>query len=52
MCVVTDTASVLGDGGIFYLYARKKFGWDEQQYSKFQTLVICKLDIHILKDSA
>ena len=30
----------IGDGGILYLYTRKKFDWNEHQYTKFQTMVI------------
>jgi len=33
--------TVFSDGNIFYLYTRKEFYWTEQQYTKFQTLVIC-----------
>jgi len=32
--------TVFSDGGIMYLYSRKKFKWNEQQYTKFQTCVI------------
>jgi hypothetical protein len=36
-----------GDGGILYLYARKEFKWDEQQYTKFQTCVISRIFVFI-----
>ena len=29
--------TIFSDGGILYLYARKKFKWDEQMYTKFLT---------------
>eukprot|EP00092_Neocalanus_flemingeri_P016667 GFUD01018030.1.p1 GENE.GFUD01018030.1~~GFUD01018030.1.p1 ORF type:complete len:510 (-),score=61.02 GFUD01018030.1:1014-2492(-) len=32
--------TIFSDGGILYLYARKEFKWDEQQFTKFQTCVI------------
>ncbi|XP_023327444.1 solute carrier family 46 member 3 isoform X2 [Eurytemora carolleeae] len=33
--------TVFSDGNIFYLYTRKLFQWTEQEFTKFQTLVIC-----------
>jgi len=32
--------TIFSDGGILYLYARKKFKWNEQMYTKFQTCSI------------
>ena len=32
--------TIFSDGGVLYLYARKKFKWDEQMYTKFQTCSI------------
>jgi len=32
--------TLFSDGGVTYLFARKKFQWDEQMYTKFQTCTI------------